>query len=175
MKHAKFGNGHWKPFQRGLIVSTNSMLRLASDLLDHNFDFVLPGRTTQDCVENLFSIVRSDNAKPNALQVKHALKSIAVSEYLTPVRMNNTSYHLDDSVYLTDFLKVVRETKALHDSENIQNMRKAQSDFDNVVVDISKILLNNREKNVLYKTACFLLYKISITKFKSLFLRVYLI
>lgn len=59
MRHARFGNdGKWKPFQRGMLVATTSILEMSKFLLEQGFDYVLPGRLTQDCLENLFSIMQ---------------------------------------------------------------------------------------------------------------------
>lgn len=78
MKHAKFGSdGKWKPFQRGFVVSTTSVLELSKYLLEErNFK----GQLLQDCLENLFSIVRSGNPKRNALQIRDSIKEISISE-----------------------------------------------------------------------------------------------
>lgn len=70
IRHTKFGDGKWKPFQRGMLLATTSVLEMSKYLLQKKFSFVLPGRLTQDCVENLFSNIRFGNPKPNALQVQ---------------------------------------------------------------------------------------------------------
>lgn len=50
----------WKPFQTGIIISTTSMIEITKYLLDHdNFQFVFGARFMQDCIENLFSVIRS--------------------------------------------------------------------------------------------------------------------
>lgn len=99
MKRAKFGNGHWKPFQRGFVVSTTLVLELSKYLLQNrDFQYVLPGRQLQDCVENLFSTVRKGNPKRTALQVRDAIKQITISEYLSPP-IRHSSYQWDDSEF----------------------------------------------------------------------------
>ena len=58
----------FKPVQKGIIVTTTSILELTNYLLEKRaFQFVFTGRMTQDCVENLFSVIRSKNPVPNAL------------------------------------------------------------------------------------------------------------
>ncbi|XP_048513912.1 uncharacterized protein LOC125501652 [Athalia rosae] len=59
----------WKPLQTGILISTTSISQLAEYYLEKKgLPFLLTGRFTQDCVENLFSIVRSKQPVPNALQ-----------------------------------------------------------------------------------------------------------
>lgn len=125
MKHAKFGHdGRWKPFQRGFLISTTSVLQLSKFLLtEKGFKYFLPSRGLQDCLENLFSTVRFDNPKPNAIQVRDSIKNISISEYLLqPVR--NCSYEWDDSMFLSGFLNIVRSVRHAHrkESESVQKM-----------------------------------------------------
>lgn len=169
IKHAKFGvDGRWKPFQRGFVISCTSMLELTKFLLtERNFDFFMPSRALQDCLENLFSCIRSDNPKPNAIQVKSAIKNIAISEYISsPV--TNSSYQWDESEFLSGFLNVVR---AVNEENRVVNetMRasdRAELSSDMVDLDVSKVIVNRRERNVLYKICCYILYKISNSKKK---------
>lgn len=75
--------GAWKPVQTGVILSTVSVLQLQDRLLNEdNFKFLLTARLTQDCLENLFSCVRSKNAVPIPLEFKNTLRLLTVSQYL---------------------------------------------------------------------------------------------
>ena len=91
----------WKPVQTGTILSTTSVLNLCDDLLDSQ-EFLLTSRLTQDCIENLFSCVRSKNPVPSARECKYALKMITVAQYLKPTKTGN--YQEDDREYLGDLL-----------------------------------------------------------------------
>lgn len=72
--------------QSGVRLSTQSVLDLqALFLLDNNYKFLLTARFTQDCLENLFSCVRSIQKVPTALQFKQNLKTICVAQYFTDV------------------------------------------------------------------------------------------
>lgn len=75
-KDIRVGNeGYFKLVQKGMIITTTSILELTNYLLEEKgFEFVLTGRMTQDCAENLFFVVRSKNPVPNALQFKNYLK-----------------------------------------------------------------------------------------------------
>ena len=48
-----------KPFQGGILVSIRSTLALYEELKEENMDFFLTTRVNQDCLENIFSSVRS--------------------------------------------------------------------------------------------------------------------
>lgn len=68
-KDMKIGSqGYWKPCQTALILTTQSVLSIHLELIDTwNFEFVLMGRFTQDCVENFFSSVRANSPRTTAL------------------------------------------------------------------------------------------------------------
>lgn len=169
MQHAKFGrDGKWKPFQRGTIVSTTSLLELSKYLLEEKgFKFVLLGRMLQDCVENLFSVVRSGNPKRNALQIRDSIKQITISEYISPP-LRHSSYQWSDHGFLSDFLNIVRTVKLKNDEKNvmIQECDHADLEIDLLELDVSKVEISTRERNILYKIACFILYKITASKVK---------
>lgn len=106
----------WKPWQAALILNVNSVLRLQAYFLDvRGFKFVLTGRLTQDCVENLFSQIRIRQKKPNALQVKNILKNICVAQLMDDVQ--GSSYEFDDREWLLDFTSVI----AAHKPQEEQN------------------------------------------------------
>ncbi|KAL1467151.1 hypothetical protein MTO96_026279 [Rhipicephalus appendiculatus] len=94
---------HWKPSQAGLLISTTAVLRLQELLLnDEGYEFLLTSRLLQDCLENLFSVVRLMKPVPNAYDMKCALRLVSVSQFLHTPRTG--SYELDDREYLVDLL-----------------------------------------------------------------------
>ena len=94
--------GHWKPIQTGVIISTTSVLDIAKELLDGDHTFLLTSRLTQDCLENLFSLVRLRKPVPSLLDFKYALKTISTAQYLTYT--SSGSYEKDDGEFLAEFL-----------------------------------------------------------------------
>ena len=50
--------------QRGIVLSSSSFLDIVKELLDNGFGFVLGGRFTSECVENLFSCLRKRTLNP---------------------------------------------------------------------------------------------------------------
>ncbi|KAL1419683.1 hypothetical protein MTO96_025030 [Rhipicephalus appendiculatus] len=93
----------WKLSQAGLMISTTVVLRLQAILLEsEGYKFLLTSRMLQDCLENLFSVVRSRKPVPDAYDMKCALKLVSVSQFFhTPA---TTSYDIDDSEYIVDLL-----------------------------------------------------------------------
>lgn len=70
--------GQFKPVQKGIIIIT-SILELTNYLLEERaFQFVFTGHFTQNCVQNLFSTIRSKNPVPNGIQFKNNLKLISI-------------------------------------------------------------------------------------------------
>lgn len=73
----------WKPSQAGLMVATTVVLRLQNILLKSDgYKFLLTGRLLQDCLENLFSVLRQRKPVPNAYDMKCALKLVCVGQFL---------------------------------------------------------------------------------------------
>lgn len=169
IKHSKFGvDGRWKPFQRGFAITSTSILELTKFLLmEQGFEYFLPSRGTQDCLENVFSCIRSDNPKPNAIQVKQALKNITISEYLS-APVHKSSYQWDESKFLTGFLKVIRSVREQNLTANVVMRTTDNEELNRDVLDlnVSKVIVSRRERNVLYKICCYILYKIVISKKK---------
>lgn len=89
--------------QKEIIITTASILELTNYLLEKRaFQFDFADHMTQDCVENIFSIIRFKNSVPNTLQFKNNLKLISVSLYIRHVSRIN--YEEDNRNYLTGFL-----------------------------------------------------------------------
>ena len=121
----KFGqSGHWKPFQTGVLISTTSIIDLSQYLLNYQeYSFILPGRFTQDCIENLFSGLRSKQSILNGLQFFINLKLITVSQYMRKV--SKSSYSEDDRIFLPDFLSSLRQYRL-----NNKNQTKEKYDVN---------------------------------------------
>lgn len=95
---------HWKPFQTGIILATQTALDIQEHYLnDKNFKYLMLGRLTQDALENLSSNVRSRNPVPNLKEFKCALRLIAISQFFTPPKHGN--YGVSDCEQIADFLE----------------------------------------------------------------------
>lgn len=95
---------------RGMIISTMSIIELSTFLIkERNYSFVLTSRFTQDCIENLFSVLRLKNSTLNALQFKTNLRLTAISHYMKKIPTSNYSY--DDREFLPEFLNTIQEIR----------------------------------------------------------------
>lgn len=99
--------------------------------------------------------MRSDNPKPNAIQVKNSIKNVAISEYLS-LPVTKSSYFWDESEFLAGFLNIVRSVKEKNIA-NVQRVRASdKAELSSHVFDSSKAVINQRERNVLYKICCYI-------------------
>lgn len=105
-ENIKVGNsGAFKPIQRGIMITTKTVIELSTYLIEEcGYQYVLGGRLTSDCIENIFSCIRAKQPIPNTVQFKQCIKVITVSQFLKPIKTSN--YDEDDRVFLGDFLTV---------------------------------------------------------------------
>ncbi|XP_035232071.1 uncharacterized protein LOC118203881 [Stegodyphus dumicola] len=109
----------WKPFQTGIIMSTLSVVKLSKELFSEGFTFFLPGRLTQDALENAFSqIRRKSGAKPTALQAKRALKLVCLSQFISDINNPNYCSESDHSLFDASELEVAIRKEVLHPISN---------------------------------------------------------
>lgn len=133
MRCINFGNKIvWKPFQKGIILSTMSIIELSTYLIEkRNFSFILTSRFTQDCIENLFYVylvLRLKNSTLNALQFKIDLRLVAISHYMRQV--STSSYSYDDREFLPDFLNTIQKIrKERASSFNVEDEKKVNKEI----------------------------------------------
>jgi DNA transposase THAP9 len=90
--------GGWKPWQRGILVATTAYMQLAERLLKNSdYEFVLGGRFSTNCVENLFSVLRLKNKVPTVMQWKNCLKAIILSQYARSVPSSSYEQELSEN------------------------------------------------------------------------------
>lgn len=145
-KDLKFGQkGSWKPCQKGVLISTTSILEIQKLCLEErNYQFLLTGRFTQDCVENLFSLVRTKQAVPNPLQFKSNLKIIMLSQYMKDV--SKGSYEMDEREDFSDYLDLMKTKEIANKDEKLP-----------LIVPENVLTLNQAEKNVLYSISGYII------------------
>lgn len=135
----------WKPYQTAILISTQTVIDLSQYLLNRNFTFFFPSRLTQDCLENLFSIVRLKNVVPHAVQFKNNLKLICISQYMREVSKSN--YDQDDRQFLSEFIEILEKNRSSQ-SHFIENITSQLPVITEREINISTI-----ELNVLYYIA----------------------
>lgn len=81
------------PCISGWISNIVALQMLWSHLTDsHGYKFLLTRRLTQDCLENLFSVVRfkgGNNTTPDCSKFRHTLKSVLTNQLLRPSDFGN--------------------------------------------------------------------------------------
>ncbi|XP_065640103.1 uncharacterized protein LOC136072730 [Hydra vulgaris] len=142
----------WKPIQSGVILSTTSVINLQNKfLLEKKFDFLMTSQFTQDCLENLFSLVRAKQVIPTALQFKNNLKLICVAQFLK--KSSKGSYDIDDRQFLSGFLDIV--------NSNVHKPQQREciflpKDWDKT----SNLILSNAEQNCLFHIAGYIISRV---------------
>ena len=159
----KFGHtSKWKPFQKGIVITILSFLELSIFLINkRNYKFVMGGRFTQDCTENLFSVLRMKNCILNAVQFKNNLKLVTISYYMR--RISSSNYDEDERVYLPDFLQTVKVFRKGKEMNNISMCTPSNIHY-NPDAAYQRIVINNIELNVLHHIAGYLIRSIANTQ-----------
>ena len=94
--------------QKGFTLSIMSMKDIAIYLLDEKgYEFVMCGRFTGDCIENLFSIIRRKDKAPTALQFTNILEVLTFIGQLRPSKYG--SYEEDEqSCWVTEISEFMK-------------------------------------------------------------------
>jgi hypothetical protein len=139
----------WKPWQKGILLSTRTILALHDELVQNgNYSFLLTCRFTQDALENLFSQIRGfGDDHPSTLHFRQCLKLITLSQFMDVPK--KTSYEVDDTPNLIEFIKS-RPQKQLEDKYS--DLPALQS-FDGILPNII-------EEKSLYNLAGWVSFKV---------------
>ena len=113
------GRDSWKPVQSGIQLSTASVLDLYNDLVcTGRYKYLMTGRLTQDCVENLFSCIRGrGDTHPSPVQFRHNLRIVSLSQFMHID--TGSSYDADDSCYFLQFLKTSSLSTACREDDQV--------------------------------------------------------
>ena len=151
-------NGNWKPVQTAVIMSTTTVLQLTLVLLrDRGFNYFLPSHLSQDCIENLFSVIRLKNIIPNAFQFKNNLKLISISQFMKSI--SNSNYETDDREFFSEFLDILMEnSKSVSKYERVFNIMPEKIVFGklelNKIYYVAGYLMANIMKNQIVCNTC---------------------
>ncbi|XP_077968827.1 uncharacterized protein LOC120327068 [Styela clava] len=110
-------------------------------------NFLLPGKLTQDAVENLFSQVRSKgNSHPKACQFRNAIKLISVGQFLHVPSSGN--YDTDDSENLITFIK--EHSNASYSLTNDEPQPNIEINEVDALIESAVVCMDICESNGLY-------------------------
>ena len=110
---------------------------------DKCYDFLLTSRFNQNCLENVFSVLRRKNPKPTAWALKYHLRSLDLSQFM--IKVKGSSYDKDDLnhlVGLTDFIDRKKKSK-----DNIIRQKQSKKIINLDTIDNK---FDNTEKNVIH-------------------------
>ena len=97
------------PCLSGWKMAIRCLLDLFEDLhTNHGIDFLLTNRLNQDCVENLFSVIRGKGGhrdNPTAEQFRHALRQVMVDRFF--VQSDSSNCHVDADKFLLTLTSVM--------------------------------------------------------------------
>ena len=99
IESVKLTSGRALPCLNGWKISIQSLLSLWADLsMNHDFKFLLTNRLNQDCLENMFSVIRSRRGhgdNPNPQEFLAAFRQIVVDKLLLPSESSNCQADID--------------------------------------------------------------------------------
>ncbi|KAL8559202.1 hypothetical protein ACOMHN_048449 [Nucella lapillus] len=158
----KSGSSRSLPCLSGWKITIRSLLQLWEDLRGQPFDvkFLLTSRLNQDCVENLFSVIRmkgqrSDNPDPK--QFRHYLQQTMVDAVLTKSKSSNCIDDGDQFILSLESMascdKAGKKARSLLPLDDVPLPLQYQEGDDAELVNIAFVFpsldLNMGEKNVL--------------------------
>lgn len=97
------------PCISGWQLTITALLKLWDELRDHHdFKFLLTNRLNQDCLENLFSIIRAKGAQrdnPDAAQFRAAFRQVMVDMVMIPSSQANCEEDVDEFLCTLEHFK----------------------------------------------------------------------
>lgn len=148
--------GRWKPIQTGMKIVTYSFIELAKHFLSEGFEYVLPARFNQDCLESLFSTLRRHgNQDPNALQAMRSLRIITMSQFIDS-RKEKFNYEKDEDTHWVSLIssKTVSMKTELNEIEKcvtFYNYELRKENLPPITNSISKNSINHFLGGAIYK------------------------
>ena len=126
----KSHRGGLLPTQRGVLMSTISMIQLTNFMLSQKgIKYFRPGLVSNDPIENFHSCVRARNAKPTCLNFMRIVKGICMVQCLDG--SVHGSYERDDeNASVLHDLKALKAEKAAREAEDVVNLDQVMTEND---------------------------------------------
>ena len=169
LKKVKSNSKRVPPCLSGWEMTINAVLMLWEMIhSDYGVKFLLTNRLNQDCVENLFSIIRAKGAQrdnPDASQFRAALRQAMVDTVMVPIKTSNCEADVDKFICNLDNFKNAKPAA-------IQNS-STTSIYDELPFNVKSILsvcklpetnegLSNQETNVLAYISGYIIKKLQL-------------
>lgn len=141
--------------QQGWILTLNSMILLYEDLRSQGYEYLIPRRLNQDCLENFFSTIRGSgghNRNPSALQFHSNFKMACFKNCSTKKHFTNCDDDDDDN-FCIDLISSTKCDIKCSENELYSSDKDEYDDDDghnniNIADEFDYI-----EKNVIYYLA----------------------
>lgn len=118
----------WKPFQSGLLLSTQTALDVQAEYLEkQHFKYLLLGRFTQDALENLFSVIRGKKSVPDAREFKQTLRLVCLSQF--QCNINRSNYCAVESDHVIKYCDEIKKSDLINTSAEVQCLESIENDL----------------------------------------------
>ena len=118
-------DGKSVPCLEGWKTSVNALTQLWSELHMHGFKFLLTSRLNQDCVENMFSVIRGKGGNrdnPDPQQFRAAFRQVVVDQLLKPSDFGNCQDDLDSILLSLNHMATEKTDKRCTESASEVNV-----------------------------------------------------
>lgn len=142
-------------------MATNAILRMQSIFFADGYSILYLSRFVQDCLENLFSIIRSKQRRPTPLQFKSHLRTITLAQYMMEVK--RSSYSNDDREYLSGFMDQVNSINKQQQLSPASSSSDTGKHLEFSMVEVSAMAkqtlstINNAETNAIFHVAGYMM------------------
>ena len=134
---------------------------------EKSYQFLLTSRLNQDCVENLFSVIRGSGGhrdNPNVSEFRASFRFIAVNKLFVPVSGTNCEMDCDgvllDAASLSAMHHQSRDNRSVNIHTNATCELVCEDDFD---ADFSTVIMSTEYENVVAYMSGYLLRKFSFS------------
>ena len=147
-----------KPVQKGVCLSTKSIIWLEEELLSNGVTFFMAGRVTGDSVENYHSQMRQYNPNPTCNEFKRFSKALGITLFLCK-KVKGSSYEHDETDEWLVEISNIKQMQVDMISEEMQDVifLKAQDfqpgDFDEAV-SLASLAGYILQKTIASKSKC---------------------
>ena len=145
------GNAYQPPCFRGWVLTINSLLQVWDELkMVKGVDFLLTRRLSQDCLENLFSVIRGKGGfrdNPGPKHFRDTLKQTMVSSLLNLSQPDGANCQMDTARYIFDM-------GSMSDSKRRSNGQvSSTADANSSQCDFALSVNDLPQENILYYVA----------------------
>ena len=154
-------SGKIPPCFKGWQMSIRSLLALWDDLhINHKYSFLLTNRLNQDCIENMFSMIRAKGGcrdNPDPEEFRSAFRQVIMSQLL--VQSDRSNCNADFDKVLLD-LTSISKTSSQATTEVDKDVEAVNSEMAGIeLLDVVGIKSSISEQNTLTYMAGYLLRK----------------